>query len=240
VNVIPESYGKVLGQDISACRIAMVEEGFKLPNSDPRVNLELENAAATLTGLGAIVEKVSIPFHALGGAIFLPIAVMNFYELMAGNPYVLQEGLHLDSLLQMIGKWHDRADEIPANVKIMMTLGQYMRAQKYDSVYAKAMNLSRSLKAAYDQVLEQYDLLLMPTIPIVPPALPGPNPSVAEVFAGAMAALGNTAQFNLTGHPSLSMPCGIIDDLPIGMMLTGKHFDEMMIYRVAHAFERAT
>ena len=48
----------------------------------------------------------------------------------------------------------------------------------------------------------------------------------------------NTPAFNLTGHPALNVPCAMSDGLPVGMMLIAKHFDEMSIYRAAHAFEQ--
>jgi amidase len=51
--------------------------------------------------------------------------------------------------------------------------------------------------------------------------------------------LPNTAPFDITHHPAMSIPCGLGDGLPIGMMLIGKAFDEATIYRAAHAFEQA-
>jgi amidase len=50
--------------------------------------------------------------------------------------------------------------------------------------------------------------------------------------------LGNTAPFDMTGHPSISVPCAKSNGLPVGLMLTGKHFDEMALFRIADAFER--
>jgi amidase len=49
----------------------------------------------------------------------------------------------------------------------------------------------------------------------------------------------NTVSFDLTHHPSMSIPCGMRDGLPVGLMLTGRHFDESTIYRAAHAFEQS-
>ena len=49
----------------------------------------------------------------------------------------------------------------------------------------------------------------------------------------------NTAPFDITHHPAMSVPCGMVDGLPVGLMLVGRHFDEMTIYRAAHAFEQA-
>ena len=60
-----------------------------------------------------------------------------------------------------------------------------------------------------------------------------------EIIQRAFEMLPNTAPIDVTGHPSMSVPCGLSDGLPAGMMLTAKHFDEVAIYRAASAFEKA-
>jgi amidase len=52
--------------------------------------------------------------------------------------------------------------------------------------------------------------------------------------------IGNTCPFDITGHPSMSIPCGMADGLPVGLMLTGRHYDEPTIYAAAAAFEAGT
>ena len=103
----------------------------------------------------------------------------------------------------------------------------------------KLKNLSRTLRSAYDAVLEQNDLLVMPTLPIKATKLPQQDDPRETTFARAFEMVANTAPFDVTGHPAMAIPCGRSDGLPISMMLVGKHFDEMMIYKVAHAFEQA-
>ena len=49
----------------------------------------------------------------------------------------------------------------------------------------------------------------------------------------------NTAVFDATGHPALTIPCGLSDGLPVGLMLVGRHFDEATIYRAANAYEQS-
>jgi amidase len=49
----------------------------------------------------------------------------------------------------------------------------------------------------------------------------------------------NTFSFDVTGHPALQVPCAMNDGLPVGMMLVGKHHDEIALYRAAHAFEQS-
>jgi amidase len=59
-----------------------------------------------------------------------------------------------------------------------------------------------------------------------------------QMIAAAFDTISNTCQFDISGHPAMSVPCGLRDGLPVGMMLVGRYFDEATIYRAAHAFEQ--
>jgi amidase len=56
----------------------------------------------------------------------------------------------------------------------------------------------------------------------------------------ALEMIGNTAGFDVTGHPAMSIPCGRVDGLPVGLMLVGRHFNESTLYQAAAAFEADT
>jgi amidase len=105
--------------------------------------------------------------------------------------------------------------------------------------YAKAHALRRRLTAAYDAALAQYDVLVMPTMPITAPALPPKDAPLRVSFGAAGEMVCNTAQFDVTGHPALSTPCGMVGGLPVGLMIVGRMNDEATIYRVAQALESA-
>jgi amidase len=105
--------------------------------------------------------------------------------------------------------------------------------------YAKAQNLARRLTAAYDEALARYDLLLMPTLPIKATPIPPPDAPRTVVIQRAHEMFANTAAFDITPHPALTLPCGLSDGLPVGMMLVAKQYDETTIYRAASAFEQA-
>ncbi len=60
-----------------------------------------------------------------------------------------------------------------------------------------------------------------------------------EVMSVAFGNTFNTCQFNATGHPAMSIPVGLRDDLPIGMMLVGRYFAESEIYKLAYAYEQS-
>jgi amidase len=82
-------------------------------------------------------------------------------------------------------------------------------------------------------------VLALPTIPFVTPPLVAPDCSIEEGMGAALDMLGNTCPFDVTGHPAISVPCGLADDLPIGLMLVGRQFDDFTVLQAAHALETA-
>lgn len=104
--------------------------------------------------------------------------------------------------------------------------------------YGKAQNLVFVLKEAYDNVLKEVDVLIMPTTPMK--AMPIPeNPTFAEYFGTAFGMFHNPCPFNCRHHPAMSVPCAKSDGLPIGMMLIGRQIEDDIVLRAAHAFEKA-
>jgi len=233
-------YREALGRGATGLRIAIVEEGFGHQQSLTQVDAVMREAAERLRGLGATVDTVSIPMHRLGSAIWLPIAAEGaLMQMMLGNGFGFNwQGLYVTSMLDFHSGWRNRADELSDTLKNTMLLGHYMVTRYRGRHYAKAQNLVRRLRRAYDEVLARYDLLLMPTLPIVATPLPEANAPVGEILQRGFEMLANTAQFDCTHHPAMSLPCGLVDGLPVGMMLVAKAFDEETIYRAAAAFER--
>jgi amidase len=235
------SYTNALTGDARGMKIAVVKEGFGHPNSEADVDAMVKKGAAIFRDLGAQVDEVSIPMHLAGPAIWTPIAVEGAtVQMMNGNAYGFNtKGLYVTSLIDAHSAWRQRADEFSDTLKTTILFGQYALNKYRGHYYAKAQNLVRSLIAAYDAVLKSYDLLLMPTLPLKATPIPRPGAPRLEIIQRAFEMLPNTAPFDITGHPSMSVPCGLSDGLPAGMMLTAKHFDEVAIYRAASAFEKA-
>jgi amidase len=233
-------YREALGRGAAGLRIAVVEEGFGHAQSASQVDAVVREAAERYRGLGAAVEAVSIPMHRTGGAIWLPVAAEGaLIQMMQGNGFGFNwQGLYVTSMLDFHSGWKSRADELSDTLKNTMLLGHYMATRYRGHYYAKAQNLVRRLRRAYDEVLARYDLLLMPTLPIVATPLPEANAPIGEILQRGFEMLANTAQFDCTHHPAMSLPCGLVDGLPVGMMLVAKEFDEETIYRAAAAFER--
>lgn len=234
-------YAELMKQGVAGLRIGIVKEGFGWPQSMADSDAKVKKAAAMFTALGAEVSEVSVPMHLVGPAIWLPIAAEGAtQQMMKDNGHGFNwKGLYVTSMVDFHAGWKARADELSETLKLTMVLGEYFIKHYRGRYYAKSQNLARQLQAAYDSALSDYDLLLMPTLPMTATPLPKPGAPVEEVVARAFEMLPNTCPFDITGHPAISVPCGLVDGLPVGMMLIGKHYDEATIYRAAYAFEQA-
>jgi amidase len=240
-HVKTHAYTELLAGGVAGMKIAMVKEGFGHANSEPGVDAKVRAAGKRLQALGATVQEVSIPWHLLGGALWLPIGVEGLTQtMMWGDGYGLSRpDLYVTSLMDFHRGWRQRADELSVTTKLFTLLGTYIHKRHGSRYYGKAMNLTRKLIAAYDQVLATYDLLMMPTTPVKATPLPGPEASREEYVQRALEMITNTAPFDISHHPAMAIPCGLSDGLPVSMMLIGKHFDEPTIYRAAYAFEQS-
>jgi amidase len=122
-------------------------------------------------------------------------------------------------------------------LKLQALVGQWLHDVYGGRYYAKAQNVGRQLASAYDEAFRAVDLIAMPTTPIKATHLPPPGISNAESTRIGHQMGVNTAPFNVTGHPALSLPCGLSEGLPVGLMLVGRQGDEATLIRAADAFE---
>ena len=94
------------------------------------------------------------------------------------------------------------------------------------------------LRAAYDAALADYDVLVMPTLPYTARELPPADASLGDYLVTALSMIGNTAPFDVTGHPACSVPAELVGGLPAGLMIIGRRFDDATVLRVAHTYEQ--
>ena len=251
--VIPDDYVRdylpALRRGIAGVRIGLVKEGFGVaglddlgfPGSEEAVDRKVKAAARRLESLGAEVSEVGIPLHELGPYIFRGIIMEGAAEFMirgngAGTNW---SGYYNTALADAFARGRrTRANEGPS-VRIVLFTGAYLQRRYHGRYYAKAQNLRHLLRRDYDAALAEHDLLVMPTVPFRAYRLPEADHSIEENIALAGSMAGNTSPTDVTGHPSISVPCGMEDGLPVGMMITGRHFDDFGVIAAAAAFEAA-
>ena len=240
-DVQTDRYTAAVGRGVSGLRIGVIKEGYEQPGAEADVNDKVRAAAETLRGLGATVDEISVPWHLHGVAIWTPIALEGLtQQMMLGNGMGTGwEGLYTTSLLEYHSNWRTRADELSDTLKISMLIGQYHLKHTRGRYYAKAQNLSRQLREEFNKVFASYDLLLTPTTAMKAPPIPPADASLELWCERAFEMITNTAPFDVTGHPAMSVPCGMSDGLPVGLQIIGRRYDESTIYRAASAFEQA-
>jgi amidase len=241
-DVTSEDYVAALQRSAEGLRIGVVTEGFGQVNSAPEVNDAVRAAVDTLVGAGLAAEEVSIPWHLHGAKIWDVIATEGAaWQMVDGNGYGLNwQGLYDPELIAHYGaKWRADGTQFSPTVELVLLAGRYAIDRYQGRHYAMARNLAPQLRAAYDEALSRYDVLVMPTTPIQASVIPPADAPREESIARALEMISNTAPLDVTGHPACSVPAGLVNGLPTGMMIIGKQFDDATVLRVAHTFEQA-
>jgi amidase len=241
--VTADDYVAALSTGASGLRVGVVGEGFGIPGlSDPGVDETVRAATETLRNIGLKVEDVSVPWHRDAMHVWNVIATEGATaQMVDGNGYGMNwKGLYDPELIEFYGRqWRQRAARFSETVKLVVLAGRYAIDHDFGRHYAMARNLAFEMSAAYDDALAACDVLVMPTLPLTATTLPPPDAPREEYLMRALEMIPNTAPFDVTGHPATSVPAGLVDGLPVGMMIVGRHFDDATCLRVAAAFEEA-
>lgn len=241
-DLAPQDFVAALGQGAEGLRVGVVQEGFEQLNADADVNAAVRAAAEALRDAGLVVEDVSVPWHLHGAKIWDVIATEGATaQMVDGNGYGLNwQGLYDPELIAHYARqWRVDASRFSETVKLVLLAGRHTLDREHGAHYAMARNLVPQLRAAYDEVLDRYDVLVIPTTPVHATPIPAPGAPREEVLVRALEMISNTDPFDVTGHPACSVPAGLANGLPTGMMIIGKRFDDAMVLRVAQAYERA-
>ena len=238
----PEDYVAALNQDVTGLRAGLVSEGFGIPDlSEERVDQTVRAAADRLREAGMQVEDVSIPWHRHAMHVWNVIATDGAtVQMVDGNAYGWNwDGLYDPELIAYYGKQRlEVPDAWSETVKLVVLGGRYS-VEKYQARhYAMARNLVFEVRRHYDEALSRFDVLVMPTLPMVATPIPAASDPREVQIGRALEMIPNTAPFDISGHPAISVPAGLADGLPVGMMIVGKRFDDAGCLRVADAFER--
>jgi amidase len=234
-----QRYTEALGRGVSGLKIGVLAEGFGLRASEPDVDAAVRRAVAVFNELGAQTTEVSVPAHLEAAGIVWGLIAEGATALLRSNGMGHGwQGLYNPSLVETLGKsLRAQANDLPPTVKLVLLIGTYMSERYHGRMYAKAQNLRRVLRASYDRALEEVDVLAMPTTPMKAHQHQT-DLDTQGIIAHGWDMLDNTAPFNMTGHPAISIPCGKSNGLPVGLMLVGRHFEEATLFQTAHAFEQ--
>src|SRR5215470_12844177 len=234
-----------LADGVAGLRVGVLQEGFDEAEGDVR-DLVLA-AVDVLARAGADVSKVSIPAHhavrtaqaALSGEGALAIFRTGFFGAFTRTYYPASLVAAINAL------WATQADVLAPRTKLSLIAAELSRRNYHGRVYSKAQNVRPTYIKAYDDVLADVDVLVMPTCITTAPRnhRPGSYLEAVEDNLTSASRVGsrNTQPFNYTGHPALALPVGkSTAGLPVSMQLVGRFFDDPLLMRVAYAFQHAT
>ncbi|QSB48952.1 Asp-tRNA(Asn)/Glu-tRNA(Gln) amidotransferase subunit GatA [Parageobacillus toebii] len=235
-NVEVPNYVEALTGDIKGLKIAVPKE-YLGEGVAEEVRQSVLDALKVLEKLGATWEEVSLPHSKYALATYYLLASSEASANLARFDGV-RYGYRTDNAKNLIDMYKQtRSEGFGNEVKRRIMLGTFaLSAGYYDAYYKKAQQVRTLIKQDFEKVFEKYDVIIGPTTPT-------PAFKIGEKTHDPLTMYANdilTIPVNLAGVPGISVPCGFVNGLPVGLQIIGKHFDESTIYRVAHAFEQAT
>jgi amidase len=234
-----QAYTTLLEAGGNGLRIGILKEGFGLPDGEKDVDALVLDAAHRFERAGALVSDVSVKEHTTLAMDCLNLVSAGMGPVARDAMGINWKGHYQIELAEFYVKHRqERAALFPPEVKLWLVMERMLDRTGDGLYYARAQNAALTVRAAYDHALEQVDVLVMPTVAARPPKLPPTNVDFATSMKLSDGAALNTSQFDLTGHPALSVPCGKLDGLPIGMMIVGRVGDDATVLRAGHAFEQ--
>ncbi|XP_071476417.1 amidase-like [Diadema antillarum] len=239
--VVPNYTEQLKDVDTSGLRIALLEEGFGHKNSNPEVDKLIRHRIGLFAAVfGSKVDDVSIPLHSAGQTIGKVIGNIGGIDAIfsTGGVGLHHTGVYPTSMMRGVASGLALyAREMHPYNKMQILTGSYLKENNYLHLYGKAQNLRRQLTRDYDKVLEDYDVIVMPTVPVTAPPLLKSDASFRELMEYCADVEVNLKPGNLTGHPSISINAGNLGGSPVGLLLTGKKFGELRLLQIARAFE---
>jgi len=234
------------GEGVKGMRFGIVNEALPANLLDADVKTKFYAAVEKFKELGATVEEVSVPIHEKARTIYSVWSKMGNHQGMLGRATGRRQVM-LTDLYEKKGLPYSQ--EALSKFSVMslegMMSGEY-GWQHFPLAYPKAINLGRKVREAYDAALAKYDLLIMPTTMTPADPLPSVDASPLEHMGKATGKLENTSPFNVSGHPALAFPIGLVPSatdpdvqIPASMQVVGKYWNEAKILQAAYAWERS-
>ncbi|GAB6180260.1 Asp-tRNA(Asn)/Glu-tRNA(Gln) amidotransferase subunit GatA [Desulfotomaculum defluvii] len=235
-NIKQPDYTQFLINDIKGMKIGVPRE-YMADGIDPQVKEKINAAIKKLTELGAVVEETSMPHTDYAMPAYYLIATAEASSNLARYDGV-RYGHRVPDARDLVDMFkRSRSEGFGDEVKRRIMLGTYsLSAGYYDAYYLKALKVRTLIKQDFDQAFEKYDALLSPTSPTTAFKIGEMVDDPIQMYLQDVC----TIPVNLAGIPALSLPCGLANNLPVGLQLMGKAFAEGTLLRIAYTLEQNT
>ena len=239
VSIPSVDYLSMLGEGLHGLRIGVVKQGFGRPESEADSDQAVMAALDRMKAAGAEIVEVSVPAHDIMFDIWNGVVIEGTAALMfgAGTGGYAEGHASMPLFDAFSSGWRNRADALSPSALMTLLMGDYVQHRYHGRWFTKAQALRKSVRDAYTAAFGTCDVLAMPTIPFTATPMPPENATLSEMLAAALPMIANTAPGDASGHPSVSVPCGVRNGRPVGLMLTGRHFQDGVTLRAAAGLE---
>ena len=237
VNVpVPDYEAALQNASVKGLRIGVPREYF-IPGMQAEVERAVREALRVMESLGATIHEVTLPHTDYSLPTYYLIAPAEASANLARYDGV-KYGYRLEESNEMWDVMRaTRGDGFGAEVKRRIMLGTYaLSAGYYDAYYLKAQKVRTLIKQDFDKAFEQVDVIIGPTSPTTAFKIGEKADDPIQMYLADVFTLAQS----LAGIPTIALPCGFAEGLPVGLQVMARAFDETRMLQVAYAYEQAT
>ena len=223
----------IVEEKIEKIKIGILNDILEL--SDKPIVLTIKDITNKLASEGAIIEDTRLGYAEYALPAYYIIAMSE-----ASSNLARYDGVRYGYSRYMEGNWREaysknRGEGFGIEVKRRILLGSFiLSAGYYEEFYIKALKVRNLIKKSLDELFKKYDILISPTMPILPPKIGEVVNDPVKMYAMDL----NTVIANLAAIPALSMPAGFYNNLPIGLQLMGKYLSDMKLIGISSYIEK--
>lgn len=230
-------YTKALVNDVKGMKIGIPKE-YIAEGIHPEVKKQVLEAMETFRKLGAECEEFSLPITEYAIPAYYLISSAEASSNLARYDGI-KYGYRAEKFTDLLDLYKQtRSEGFGPEVKRRIMLGTYaLSSGYYDAYYKKALQVRTLIRKGFDEAFAKYDLVIGPTAPTTAYKIGEKVNDPLEMYLGDI----YTVSANIAGLPGLVVPCGFdSNDLPVGLQLIGKPFDESTLLRVGYTYEQNT
>jgi aspartyl-tRNA(Asn)/glutamyl-tRNA(Gln) amidotransferase subunit A len=230
-----EDYTEHLEQDLNGLKIGLPGEYFDCLS--PAISQIIHAGISELEKLGATVRDISLPGSKLAIPAYYVVAPAECSSNLARYDGV-RFGHRCEKPKDIFDLYcRSRGEGFGREVKRRIMIGTYvLSAGYYDAYYLKAQKIRHLIRDEFQQALSEVDVIIGPTAPTTAFRL---NELIDDPVTMYLSDI-YTVSVNLAGLPAISVPAGMLDNLPVGMQIIGNYFSESRLLNIAHRFQAVT
>lgn len=231
-----EDYTAALDKPLKGLKIGIPVQHFS-EGLDAKVETAIRAAIAEYEKMGASVKEVSLDNSHLSVSAYYVIAPAEASANLSRYDGV-RYGYRCDNPVDLEDMYkRTRSEGFGAEVRRRIMVGTYaLSAGYYDAYYIKAQKIRRLIKQDFENAFAEVDVIMGPTSPHTAFPIGSKNDDPVTMYLEDI----YTIAVNLAGLPGISIPAGLVNNLPVGLQIVGRDFAEAQLLNVAHKFQQVT